>query len=127
MASAVRVSLRLARPKPWRADKTRPNQRNLEKNASGSKNITRSHFTTSFDPRKLQLTSDQLRFLTYFGLQVFANKNDEEQVMVDASELNEKMGMSQTGGIKHNYVKGIRKELELANNNTTTISNVNKR
>ena len=47
--------------------------------------------------------------------------------MVDASELNEKMGMSQTGGIKHNYVQGIKKELELANNNTITISNVNKR
>ena len=49
--------------------------------------------------------------------------------MVNASEikLNNKTGRSQTGGIKHNYVQGIKKELELANNNTITISNVNKR
>ena len=47
--------------------------------------------------------------------------------MVDASELNEKMGMSQTGGIKHNYTQGIKKELELANNYTIAISNENKR
>ena len=39
----------------------------------------------------------------------------------------EKKGMSQTGGIKHNYMQGIKKEPELANNNTITISNVNKR
>ena len=47
--------------------------------------------------------------------------------MVNAAELNKKMGMSQSGGIKHNYVQGIKKELELANNNTITISNENKR